>query len=80
MRKAWSEVQRGHAERVVMLVPARVGQAWYHQTARPFGRVEPIVGRVQFVPPPGVDGRGTSAFEDSIVIIFERPIEAGDFR
>ena len=77
VRKAYAEVDRGHAEVVVLLIPGRTGTAWW-AFAEHFGRIEKIRGRVAFLPPPGVEAG--SAFEPSVVVIFERQIDAADFR
>lgn len=80
--KAHAEVSKGNAEVAVLLVPARTGQVWFQFIALPFGTVHFIVGRVNFVPPPGAthEAKSGGAFEDSIVVVFERPLNAADHR
>ena len=59
-------------ERAVMLLPARVGTEWY-KFASMWGVIHRIKGRVKFEK----DGEPMkSPFEDSIVVVFEREINA----
>jgi site-specific DNA-methyltransferase (adenine-specific) len=47
LRKAWESVESGDAELVVLLVPARVDTAWWHDYAAR-GEVEFLRGRLRF--------------------------------
>jgi len=59
-------------ERVVMLLPARVGTDWY-KFADMWGVIHRIKGRIRFEK----EGEPMkSPFEDSIVVVFEREINA----
>lgn len=65
----------------VMLVPARLGQGWFHDVAR-FANVYPILGRITFEPPPEhpADKDVSSHGEDFIAVQFCRPIHGPSFR
>lgn len=71
--KAHAEVEEGRAEVVVLLLPARTGSGWFHDYCLPYAYVEFLRGRVAFDPPPGVETRN-APFEDSMVVVFSRPI------
>ena len=74
IRKARREVDNGNADVVVFLLPARTTMPWYIWALANGFRMYPIAGRVAY-------GRsGDSPFEHSIVLVYDRPIEAGDFR
>lgn len=77
--KAIAEVAAGNAELVVMLVPARVSNAWFHRAMAAGARVEWIEGRVRFDPPPGRE-KYISPFEHSVLLTFSRPLRAAEFR
>jgi len=62
--------ERG-CERVVMLLPARVGTEWY-KWASMWGTIHRIVGRVRFERSNGEPMK--NPFEDSILVVFEREI------
>jgi len=68
--KARQQIAKGVCRRVVFLIPARTSTDWFHDQVLPFGRVEYLRGRVSFDPPPGVER--SSAFEHSMVVVFER--------
>ena len=68
--KALDELAAGNVERVVMLLPARTDQGWFHDLVLPEGRIHWIRGRVAFDPPPGAT-RSSAAFEASMVVVFE---------
>jgi site-specific DNA-methyltransferase (adenine-specific) len=63
VRKAWESVERGDAERVVCLLPARPGSGWWHDWAAR-GEVRFLRGRLKF------GGCATSAPFDSAVVAF----------
>lgn len=75
VEKALSEVEEGRAEVVVMLLPARTGQAWFHDVVLPHAEVHFLRGRVNFVPPPGSDVKRRSPFEDSMVVVFSKRLD-----
>ena len=61
-------------DRVVMLLPARVGTEWY-KFASMWGVIHRVQGRIKFEK----DGEPMkSPFEDSIIVVFEREINAKD--
>ena len=68
--KALTELRLRRVERVVMLLPARTDQAWFHDLVLPEGRIHWIRGRVAFDPPPG-QTKSVGAFEASMVVVFE---------
>jgi len=74
VRKAAREMDRGNAEVVVFLVPARTSMPWWHYAMRSGFRQHDIVGRVAY------GGSGSAPFEHSTVLVLDRPIEAGDYR
>lgn len=81
IRKGFSEVLCGNAERVVFLIPARVDQPWFHGYVRAGATVYFMVGRVQFAAPEGSeDEKKQGSFESSMIVVFDRPIETADFR
>ncbi len=55
-------------ELIVMLLPSRTDQAWFHQL-RQVADIHFIKGRIQFVPPPGV--KKSSNREASIIAVFK---------
>lgn len=70
---AIEQVKAGNCERVVMLLPSRTDQGWFHALlAEPLARIEFLRGRIQFVAPPGVNS--SSNREGSILAIIEEPI------
>ena len=66
------------ADVVVLLVPVRTEQRWFHEWALPYGRVSFIQGRVSFLPPDHV--KPSSNREGSMVVVFDRDIEAKCFK
>ena len=57
-------------ERIVMLLPARVGTEWY-KWASMWGTIHRVVGRVRFEK----NGQPMkNPFEDSIIVVFEREL------
>src|SRR5262245_10436089 len=80
VERSLGQVRCGNSERVVLRSANRSDQRWFHDFVKPRGRVHHIVGRVNFCPPPGLSIKGDGAFEASIVVVFERPIVASDFR
>lgn len=80
IRRAHAEVAKGLAEVAVFLVPARVGSAWWHEVARPYGHIHDVRGRISFQPPPGFTGDATSHGEDFVIVVFERAIHGPDFK
>ena len=67
LAKAKAEVDAGHAERVVCLVPARVGTAWWRECEVDPAVFVRVIGRIKWA----VDRRGEAPF-DSAVIVFGR--------
>jgi site-specific DNA-methyltransferase (adenine-specific) len=63
VRKAYTESRKGLT--VVMVLPCRTEQAWFHDIAMPYGRVEFLRKRVRF------EGGATSARFPSIIVVFE---------
>lgn len=82
LRRALLEFQRGHCELIVFLVPDRRGASWFHEVVRRNGlKDEPIQGRVNYELEPGSPkGEGAGNYEDSMLIIFERPIVVAELR
>lgn len=81
VRKSLVEIQRAAVDVVVLLLPTRRDQLWFHAFVKPYARVEDIVGRVNFVHPPGVEvASNGGAFEASMVVIYEQPIVAAEYR
>ena len=69
IRKAWEEVEAGHAGRVVLLIPARTDTAVFHEVIFPkASRIEFLRGRVHF-------GGGGSAPFPSCVVVFGGELE-----
>jgi site-specific DNA-methyltransferase (adenine-specific) len=65
LAKAKAEVDLGHAELVVCLVPARVGTAWWRQYEADPAVFVRVIGRIRWK----ADRRGEAPF-DSAVIVF----------
>ena len=61
---------------VVMLLPARTGNAWFHRHVLPHAEVRFLKGRQNFTL--GGSGRTNAPF-DSMVVVF-RPFSIGDRR
>jgi phage N-6-adenine-methyltransferase len=66
LAKARREVDIGHAERVVCLVPARVGTAWWRECEVDPAVFARVIGRIRWHPADG----GEAPF-DSAVIVFD---------
>ena len=49
IQKAILEVEQGHSERVVMLLPASIDTGWYHSFVLPYADVVPVRGRIRFI-------------------------------
>ena len=64
--KAVVEIQKGHADRVVCLLPARTDTAWWHNIVMPYGIVHFLRGRVRF------DGAKHSAPFPSVIVVFDK--------
>lgn len=75
LQKAVEEAQV-HGALVVMLLPARTGNAWFHRWVLPHAEVRFLRGRQNFTL--GGSGRSNAPF-DSMVVIF-RPYSAGERR
>ena len=71
--KAWIEFEQSYCELIVMLLPDRTDQPWFHQAKR-LARIVHIIGRVQFDSPMGV--KQSSNREGSILVIFEPALRA----
>lgn len=54
---------------VVGLLPARTGSSWFHKWVLPYAQVYFVKGRVQFVPPPGV--QKSSNPQDSVIAVWD---------
>lgn len=78
VRKARAEVVAGHVDRVVMLLPVRADQPWFHHQVLPFGRITWIEGRVAFVDPQGLERSRPN--EAAFLVVFEAGLKARDFR
>ena len=72
--RAIAAVLADEVDVVVMLLPGRVDQRWYHDLLRHAELVLPVLGRVQFVPPPGI--AASSNREGSIVAVLRPPLRA----
>jgi phage N-6-adenine-methyltransferase len=71
--RALIQVAEDRCRRVVMLLPSRTDQRWFHRVWRhPMCRIEFLAGRVQFGPPPGI--KRSSNREGSLVLVIERPL------
>ena len=69
VEKAWSELQAGNCERVVMLLKATTDVRWFHDVAFPKTKLIGFVkGRLTF------GGRGPAPFP-SILLVFEKDHE-----
>lgn len=67
VQKAFEESRKG--VRVVMLLPARTDQGWFHDVVLPFAfKVEYLRGRVRF------RGASSGAPFPSMVVVFEPPV------
>ena len=62
--KAVGEVQKGHADRVVCLLPARTDTAWWHELVMPYGFAHFLRGRVRF------EGAEHAAPFPSAIVVF----------
>ena len=62
--KAVGEVHKGHADRVVCLLPARTDTAWWHDLVIPYGDIHFLRGRVRF------EGAEHAAPFPSAIVIF----------
>jgi len=80
VEKAITEVELGNAAVVVMLLPNRTDQSWFHAFAESYvcESVHFIKGRVQFDAPPEVTA--SSNREGSIVVVLRKPLLAKDYR
>jgi site-specific DNA-methyltransferase (adenine-specific) len=63
--KAVAEVRKGHADRVVCLLPARTDTIWWHKLVMPYGIVHFLKGRVRF------EGAKHCAPFPSVIVIFD---------
>lgn len=72
MEKAFIEASE-HGALVVMVVPARTGNAWFHRWVLPHAEIRFIAGRLNFTL--GGTGRKNAPF-DSMVVIY-RPHTRG---
>jgi site-specific DNA-methyltransferase (adenine-specific) len=75
MRKGFTEASE-HGALVVMLVPARTGNAWFHDYALPHAEVRFIRGRLSYQRDGQPTGRQHRCPFDSCVVIF-RPHSRG---
>jgi len=75
LAKAVVEAQE-HGATIVMLLPARTGNAWFHRHVLPHAEIRFLRGRQNFTI--GGSGRCNAPF-DSMVVIY-RPYSAGDRR
>lgn len=65
IEKAWASVNSGTAEVVVMLLPARTSNKWFHKYLWPYkAEIRFIKGRIQFV------GAPTGAPFPSMLVVF----------
>lgn len=86
VHKAVDQVREQNADVVVMLVPARTTMAWWEYAIAHGARVHYIRGRVAYATrevelrPDGTKRGRSAPFEHSVVLVFERAIEADRFR
>jgi site-specific DNA-methyltransferase (adenine-specific) len=71
LQKAVAEVQQGHADRVVALLPARTDTIWWHTYVIPYGIVHFLKGRVRF------EGATHHAPFPSAVVIYDAQSTCG---
>ena len=71
VEKAYSEVLRGYAKKVICLLPSRTDTRWFHDFILPFAEIEFLKGRVKFG-----DGRNAAPFP-SLVAVFSRRLSGG---
>lgn len=80
VRMAGALVTMSLYELNVLIVPARVGQGWFHEAAKT-ANIFPVEGRVTFHPPPEYSAPKISSHgEDFIVVQFCRPIYGPAFK
>jgi hypothetical protein len=72
-------IERCNAEQAVYLLPQRGDRAWYH-TAKRYGRIEELMGRVPYATADDIDANDSSPFEASILVHLYRPLCFADLK
>jgi phage N-6-adenine-methyltransferase len=60
------------AEGALLLLPARTDMDWFVELSRA-AVIEPVIGRIPFIPPPGVSAGTNSGPERYVVAVLRRP-------
>tara|TARA_Y100000034_G_scaffold108360_1_gene138663 strand:+ start:182 stop:676 length:495 start_codon:yes stop_codon:yes gene_type:complete len=78
VEKAIDDARCNRIDVIVMLLPSRTDQAWWHDLEQHAELMVPIRGRVQFLAPPGI--KVSSNREPVVAWVLRRQLTARDFR